>query len=301
VRLTAPFSARRMKKLRFSLLLAAGLACSTVAQATWTARSDYSACPAIEGLTGRQATYASQSDCEAEIADAKRHIYCGVYTCTEDGSGASAAGGDDLTHLSTKALAEGMVHGDAQTFGMGLMGLSAEALLSGSSGPSPEQIAAQQEAERQRQAQIEAAAAAEAARKKKFEDDKQEALGEMKGDGGTGFDADDMKDLKDGPNDNPPPKKKVKIIHLKPVENPLDRQPLPGDFTASHDLDGWEAAKDYAGTAALDKQTGKVVGCPGGFPYYCGGQCYSESALDGLRVPCSSALTTIKFSDPELK
>jgi hypothetical protein len=295
------FWAGRMKQRRFPLLLAAGLACSTAAQATWTARSDYSACPAIEGLDGRQASYATQSECEAEIADAKRHIYCGVYTCTEDGGSGAAAGGDDLTHLSTKALAEGMVHGDAQTFGMGLMGLSAEALLSGSSGPSPEQIAAQQEAERQRQAQIEAEAAAEAARKKKFEDEKQEAFGEMKDGAGTGFDSGDVKPLNDALNDNPSPKKKVKIIHLKPTENPLERQPLAGDSNKSDVLDGWEAAKNYPGTAALDKESGKVVGCPGGFPYYCGGKCYSEAALDGMRVPCSSALTTIKFSDPDLK
>jgi hypothetical protein len=287
-----------MKRLWTFLTLFACLA--SPAAASWTGKADFSGCPAGHGLpAGGQESYASQSACEAGIADAKRSLYCGRYWCEEDGAASSGGGGgDDLTQATSKALASGLVNGDSQTFGVGLMGLGAMAILnSGSSQPSAEDVAAQQEAARQRQAAMEAAAAAEAARKKKFEDDKQAALSDMKGGGGDDAHWDDMKDLKDQCCAG---SKKVPIIRLKKFDDPLHKDPLPGDSEKFDVLDDWAAAGAYPGTTAMDHESGHIVGCPQGFPYYCGQHCYTEAAFGGHRIPCThGVLKTTKAAAVE--
>ena len=265
--------------------------------AAWLAKADFSACGHGMPPSGVE-SFATQSECQARIAAVQPGMACGRYWCEDSGGGDAAGGGADasLQQATSKALAEGLVHGDSQTFGVGLLGLGAMALLNGGdSGPSPAEIQAQQEAQRQRQARLEAERAAAAERKRRFDADKADALQDIKGGGDAasgGDDDDGLKDLKDAPND--PPRKKVKIIHLKPTQDPLHQPPLPGDSTKADLFDNWDDAKACGGTAGLDKASGKVACCAEGFPYFCGGRCYREDALDSMRVPCDSALTTSK-------
>lgn len=262
---------------------------SSVSHADWIGKADRSACPSqYISVTHSEEHYASESACRAGIAEAQdsEHLACARYWC-ESGDGEAATGGGStdsaLINTSSRAVAEGLVNGDAGTFGVGLAGMGVAALFAAPSGPSPAQVAAQRQAAHEADVR---AAEAEAARKRQFEAEKQEAM-------------DDMKDLKDAPNS--PPKKKVKIIHLKPTEDILHRQPLPGDSTAATLFPSWEAAEACGGTAGLDKASGMVACCVGGFPYYCSGRCYKEAALDNMRIPCGSTLTTIKMPTSELK
>lgn len=289
------------------LLLGLGVLLSAPANAAWTAKGDFSTCPRkyIPETQGTGGTYQDRSECEAEIAKvaASQSLSCAHYYCQEGGGGGASSTSSDtsLNDATSRALAEGLVHGDSQTFGMGLMGLGVMALTSGSSGPSAADLEAQRRAQEAQRQQLLEAQRAEAARKKKFEEDKDEALGDLKDNGAEAAvqadDPFDLKDgeLKDGPNDPVPPKKKKPFphLHLKPVDDPLHKTPLAGDAVPiQHHFNTWEEAKGFDGLTALDNSSGKIVGCPKGFPYVCSGQCYREAALNDFRIPCDSTLRT---------
>jgi hypothetical protein len=242
--------------------------------------------------TSKIGPFDSKEVCE-QYAQKERDLNFPFRECYSDGDagGASGAGADSsLQDATSKALSYGLVHGDAQTFGMGLLGLGAMAVNSAGQHSGEADAAAQQRAQEQ---QAEAARQAEAA-KQRFEADKAETLGELKGGGEpeTGLKGEDDDGLKDAPAAKPK-KKKWKPPHLKKVPNPLEKEPRPEDFTGGQRFDTWEEAKACGGLAAQGSD-GKIACCPEGYPYFCGEQCYTEAAFDDFRVPCASTLRTVR-------
>ena len=217
---------------------------------------------------------------------------------SDTGGSSSSAGDSSLQDSTTQALSYGLAHGDSETFGLGVMGLGVMALTSAPSGPSPAEQAAQQQAERER---IDRYNAEQAAKRQRFEADKSEMLGDLKGEGRASDKPEDFGlkgDDSDGLKDSPAPKRKKKPFHpphLKAVANPLYKDPQPGDSTGSTEFNDWEQAKTFAranGGTLGREDSGKIVWCTKGFPYACGGHCYSEDAFEDFRIPCNSKLHT---------
>lgn len=274
---------------------------------------DANGCPSqyVSG-TSDYGPYNSLADCQASIPANNGNVACVQYTCLDNGSSSGTASDGSLADNSAKAITEGIVNGDEQSVGAGLLGLGVMGLLSGmSSSQQPSQAEIQAQQQRQEQQQEEAAreaqarqqaaeqAAQEAAQKAaEFQAEKQNARAEMKGDGTDVPDDDD--DLKDAQGDGQPP-----IPHLVPLPNdPLHPHSKPGDTRTPRFFDSWDEAKAACGpnqTEALDHETGKVVACPSGFPFYANGKCYSDDAFNSLRVPDSVLKTDHQFSDTELK
>lgn len=267
------------------------------ARAGWY--TDCKQCEAHLGGDSRMGPFATQSACE----DARQLNHSFPYrACFQEGGDDTQTSSDSsLQDATSRALAHGLVNGDSQTFGVGLLGLGAMAILNGgNSQPSAADLEAQRQQELQRQANLRAAAAAAEERRRRFEAGKQEALGELKGSDAAVASVDDglkgddeMKDAccasrKKG-------KKKWSPPHLKAVGDPLHKQPIPGDAVGVLQyFDTWAEADACGGLAAMDHSKGKIVCCPEGYPYYCSGKCYREAALDDFRIPCDDTLRTDK-------
>ncbi len=141
----------------------------------WVATADFSSCPRkyISQTSGREGNFATESECNARIASVKSSspLACARYSCVNEGGtapGASGSGsaepGHELDQHIQNAISAGIngkiSPGDAAGLvGLGLIG---NALLAPSVPLTPEQQAAQAEA--QRQSAIRAQEAAEHAR-----------------------------------------------------------------------------------------------------------------------------------------
>lgn len=263
--------------------------------------TDCLSCEAHLGGNSKIGPFDTKSEC-----DSARQVNLDAHypyrECYEEGGGSSAGGGSDssLQDATSRALAQGLVNGDSQTFGVGLMGLGAMALMSGgSSQPSAADLAQQRQAELNRQAQVRAAEAAAAERKRRFEADKQETLSDLKGQDAAldpkafGLDGeDDLKDAVASKKTN-----KNWKIRLKPAPNPLKKPEKTGDSVGVTALfDTWEEASACDGLSARTG-SGRIACCQEGYPYFCNGKCYKEAALDDMRIPCASALMTSRQGD----
>lgn len=286
----SPFFRRPFSALVQSLVLAAGLAFSAGLAAHWF--SDCMQCEVHFGAgTSKIGPFDSEDECQKwrQKSLDNNFPYRPCYSDGDDGTAASPAADASLQESTSKALSYGLVHGDAQTFGIGLLGLGAMAMDSAGKQGDANAAAARREAEQRRQQQAREAQAS----RERFEADKTETLGELKGgDGDGGLKGADEDGLKDVPASKP--KKKWKPPHLKAVANPLEKEARPEDFTGGQRFDTWEEAKACGGLAAQGSD-GKIACCPQGYPYFCGGQCYTEAAFDDFRVPCASTLRTVPF------
>ncbi|MES2201652.1 MAG: hypothetical protein V4498_05320 [candidate division FCPU426 bacterium] len=280
------------KKVFYSLVL---LLTASTLSAGW-----YSKCPDCEQKLGGNSLigpYEKVEDCRKQV-EYYRGIRREYIDCYEDGSSTLGAdsglgsGTSEILKSSGDAISFGLVHGSGESIGLGLMGVGVAGVLQGSKtdpARQAEQIRQQQEGERQAKAQ-------EAERKKKFEAEKSDMLAEMEG----------KPDLKDAVADGPMELKKLptrKPFHppkLKPVVNPLYKDPLPGDSQAAKTFEDWEKAKAHAkathGTFGKES-TGRIVCCPAGFPFVCGNLCFSAAAFNDYRIPCDSKLLTMKPED----
>lgn len=270
----------------------------------------YSECPLCEqhlGGVSKVGPFATKSECQKWLATKlDNYPYRECYG-SDDASASSGSSGDTSLQDSTnRALGYGLAHGDSEMFGLGLMGLGTQALLAGSQGPSPEQVEAQRRANQEAADRYQAE---QAAKRRKFEAEKSEALGDLKGvdakSSDLGLHGDGTDELKDAPNDDlkdipTRPKKKWKPPRLKPVANPLHKEALPEDLTGGTVFNTREAAKAFAqaNNGTIGKEdSGKFTWCPDGYPYSCSGHCYTEAAMNDFRIPCDSTLKTLRPED----
>ena len=132
------------------------------ALADWTAHADFSSCPRkyFPNLTADDGPFATEAQCQAKVAEAKRgnNASCARYSCTEgaaSGGTSSAAPGHELDSTIDRAISAG-VSGDisagqaATLVGVGVLG---NALLGGIAKSPEQQQQEQQQAEAQRQYQ----------------------------------------------------------------------------------------------------------------------------------------------------
>jgi hypothetical protein len=125
----------------------------------YMAHADFSACPSqyVSG-SGQDGPFDSESECQSYI-DSVNQLACAVYTCDPVGGGSSGGSESDsssapptaqgLIHESTKNFVQGMMNGNGQQEGIGLMGITAGMLLQGSqSNPQQEAQQRAQEAAR---------------------------------------------------------------------------------------------------------------------------------------------------------
>jgi len=96
-------------------------------------------CPACAAhgfrSSGREC-FGSKEACETRVAEVKSTGSTGAsYSpCTEEGGGASSGSSGDLITDSSRNLVQGMMNGNAQQMGIGMMGIGAAALIQGLQG-----------------------------------------------------------------------------------------------------------------------------------------------------------------------
>lgn len=134
------------------------LSASHSAFAEWVAHSDFSSCPRkyYPNLSGQEGGFATESACQARVAQAKRgdSAVCIRYTCKQSGEGSSgsASTGNALDDAYARAMAASQ-NSNQMMQASGLY-LGAKLLEGALQGPTPEQQAA---AEAQRQYEAEQA------------------------------------------------------------------------------------------------------------------------------------------------
>jgi hypothetical protein len=161
------FRGARIPTLAFVLITALCAFAPASARADCTITLDMNHCGGnTSGVN--TAPCSSPADCESQIAQAKQtQPACFVYTYNCAGaSGAGDAGApSSIQDATANALAHGMVNGNAQELGTGLLGLGVMAILGGlDSGPA-QPTAAQLEAQREAEAAAEALRRRQAAAK----------------------------------------------------------------------------------------------------------------------------------------
>jgi hypothetical protein len=267
--------------------------------ADFVGKADYSGCR--YGVTSgvfSEGSFATKSQCESFIKQ-QGLAYCVKAWCesTDSGSGSSSGGStSSLDDTSSRAIAHGLVNGNAQTLGAGLAGMAFSSLLKGNQNkPSPQQLQQQENARQARWAEearlAEEARRAEAERRAAFERRKNSAVADLKG-----GDADlvsrsrNFDDLKGLDDDESP---QAKYPRLKSMANPLNKEPQVGDSVGVlQQYDTWEEAAGCTGTTAMDHDQGQIACCPKGYSFYCGNLCYSSAAMNDHRVPCNGILQT---------
>ncbi len=114
--------------------------------AAWT--TDCPACAAHLGGSGRAGPYATAADCEAARQQAlANNLPYGP--CTSDSSGTDSSGGSPQQQLqqdTSQALTQGIVNGNAQEIGVGMAGLGVMGLMAGIQAQQQQEAQAQQQA-----------------------------------------------------------------------------------------------------------------------------------------------------------
>lgn len=324
-----------MRSFVLFLSLAASLFVPALARADFTITVDSTACAAVDGGLGGDVhttgDYATEADCEAALPAAGS---CIVYSCSGSGStGASGAPADSVEQATTNALAHGIVSGNSMELGTGIMGLGAMALMAGLDAPPTPLTPAQIEAQREQQQRLIAAQQlnnsglwcfqqgnfacaihefslaleqtpddatiatnlALAQQRLAFEQDKQQALGDLKGaDAATALSQGDDFSLKQDPG--------LKNPAAAPAdENALKEEPAPVQVRVQgqggDQARKWDSlAAGLLGSGAPEARYGQPMGAP---PVDSGGYASADAEAGKIFDQEADGTSAVRGWNPE--